>query len=34
MGVEARRVDLLEDFAEVFKAACARRGPFLIEMRI
>lgn len=34
MGVEARRVELLEDFADVFGAACARRGPFLIEMRI
>jgi len=34
MGVEARRVDVLEDFADVFSAACARRGPFVIEMRI
>ena len=34
MGVEARRVDTLEDFADVFKSACARRGPFLIEFRI
>jgi acetolactate synthase-1/2/3 large subunit len=34
MGVEARRVETLEGFADVFKAACARRGPFLIEFRI
>jgi len=34
MGVEARRVDTLEIFADVFKSACARRGPFLIEFRI
>lgn len=34
MGVESRAVDTLEDFADVFKAACARRGPFLIELRI
>lgn len=34
MGVEATRVETLEGFADVFKAACARRGPFLIEFRI
>ena len=34
MGVEAARVDTLESFAEVFRAACGRRGPFLIEFSI
>lgn len=34
MGVEASRVETLEDFADVFKAACNKRGPFLIEFRI
>jgi acetolactate synthase-1/2/3 large subunit len=34
MGVEARRVETLEAFADVFTAACARRGPFLIELKI
>ncbi len=34
MGVEATRVDTLEGFADVFKSACGRRGPFLIEFRI
>ena len=34
MGVEATRVDTLEGFADVFKSACSRRGPFLIEFRI
>ena len=34
MGVEATIVDTLERFADVFRAACARRGPFLIEFRI
>ncbi|MGE0874105.1 MAG: acetolactate synthase large subunit [Burkholderiales bacterium] len=34
MGVEAARVDTLEAFADVFRAACARRGPFLIELLI
>ncbi len=34
MGVEASRVDTLEGFADVFTAACASRGPFLIELRI
>ena len=34
MGVEAARVDTLEAFDDVFRAACARRGPFLIEFLI
>jgi acetolactate synthase-1/2/3 large subunit len=34
LGVEGRRVENLEGFADVFKAACGRRGPFLIEFRI
>ena len=34
MGMEARRVDTLEAFADVFKSACGRKGPFLIEFRI
>ncbi len=34
MGMEATRVDTLEGFADVFKSACARKGPFLIEFRI
>jgi acetolactate synthase-1/2/3 large subunit len=34
MGVEATAVDTLEGFADAFKAACERRGPFLIEFRI
>ena len=34
MGVEGARVDSLERFADVFKSACGRRGPFLIEFRI
>ncbi len=34
MGVEAVRVETLEDFAEAFKSARARRGPFLIEFSI
>ena len=34
MGVEATRVETLEDFADAFKAASGRRGPFLIEFRI
>jgi acetolactate synthase-1/2/3 large subunit len=33
MGVDAMRVDSLETFADAFKAACARAGPFLIEFR-
>jgi len=34
MGVEATRVETLEAFADAFAAACARRGPFLIEFLI
>ncbi len=34
MGVEAARVVTLEAFADAFRAACARRGPFLIEFLI
>ena len=34
MGVEATRVDTMEGFADVFKAAAGRRGPFLIEFQI
>lgn len=34
LGVEATRVDSLEGFADVFRAACGRRGPMLIEFRI
>ena len=34
MGVEATRVENLEGFADAFKSACGRRGPFLIEFRI
>ncbi|MFO1320844.1 MAG: acetolactate synthase large subunit [Burkholderiales bacterium] len=34
MGVEAKRVDTLEGFADVFRAACTRRGPMLIEFAI
>jgi acetolactate synthase-1/2/3 large subunit len=34
MGVEAERVDTLEAFADVFRAASSRRGPFLIEFAI
>jgi acetolactate synthase-1/2/3 large subunit len=34
MGVEATRVESLEGFADTFKAASGRRGPFLIEFRI
>lgn len=34
MGVEGRRVETLEAFADVFTAATARRGPFLVELRI
>jgi acetolactate synthase-1/2/3 large subunit len=34
MGVEGVRVETLEGFADAFKAASARRGPFLIEFRI
>ncbi len=34
MGVDGGRVESLETFADVFRSACARRGPFLIEFRI
>jgi acetolactate synthase-1/2/3 large subunit len=34
MGVEGTRVENLEAFADVFRSACARRGPFLIEFVI
>ena len=34
LGVEATRVENLEGFADAFKAASARKGPFLIEFRI
>ena len=34
MGVEATRVDTLEGFADAFKAASGRNGPFLIEFKI
>ena len=34
MGVEGTRVDTIEAFANAFRGACARRGPFLIEFSI
>ena len=34
MGMEATSTDTLEGFADVFKSACGRKGPFLIEFRI
>ena len=34
LGVEAASVDRLEAFADVFRAACGRRGPFLIQLDI
>jgi acetolactate synthase-1/2/3 large subunit len=34
MGVEAVSVESLEGFADTFRSACGRRGPFLIEFRI
>jgi acetolactate synthase-1/2/3 large subunit len=34
MGVEAVRVETLEAFADTFRAALSRRGPFLIEFSI
>lgn len=34
MGLEGVRVETLESFADTFRAACGRRGPFLIEFRI
>ena len=33
-GVEAARVETLDRFADVFATACARRGPFLVEVVI
>ncbi|MFK5595489.1 acetolactate synthase large subunit [Methylobacterium sp. HMF5984] len=33
-GVEARRVENLADFIDVFRGALARRGPFLIEVAL
>jgi len=34
MGVDGARVDTMEAFADTFRAACAARGPFLIELVI
>lgn len=34
MGVEAARADTAEAFDDLFRAACAGRGPFLIEAMI
>ena len=34
LGVEALRVERLEAFGHAFRAACARKGPFLIEFLI
>jgi acetolactate synthase-1/2/3 large subunit len=34
MGVEGTRVDSLDGFADVFRGACARRGPFVIEFAL
>jgi acetolactate synthase-1/2/3 large subunit len=34
MGVDAACVETLEGFSDTFRAACGRRGPFLIEFRI
>ncbi len=34
MGVEAAGADTVEAFVDLIKAACARRGPFLIEAMI
>jgi acetolactate synthase-1/2/3 large subunit len=34
MGVEAVCVETIEVFADTFRYACARQGPFLIEFRI
>ena len=33
-GVEARRVENLASFIDVFRGALARRGPFLIEVAL
>ncbi|MBN9441792.1 thiamine pyrophosphate-dependent enzyme, partial [Bosea sp. (in: a-proteobacteria)] len=34
MGVEAARATTAEEFASLFKAALAKKGPFLIEAAI
>ena len=34
MGVEAARVETIDDFVKAFRGGCARRGPFLIEVMI
>jgi acetolactate synthase-1/2/3 large subunit len=34
MGMESVSVNTLDAFADVFKSACNRRGPFLIEFKI
>jgi len=34
MGMEAARADTLEAFTDLFRSACARRGPFLIELLV
>ena len=34
MGMESVSVSTLESFADVFKSACQRKGPFLIEFKI
>jgi acetolactate synthase-1/2/3 large subunit len=34
MGVEGARAETLDAFADLFRAACSRRGPFLIELAI
>lgn len=34
MGVEAARADTAENFADILRAACGRKGPFLIEAMI
>ncbi|MBV8652491.1 MAG: acetolactate synthase large subunit [Alphaproteobacteria bacterium] len=34
MGVEGIRVETIDDFAKAFRAGCARRGPYLIEVVI
>jgi acetolactate synthase I/II/III large subunit len=33
-GVEGARATNLNDFADQFERACARRGPYLIELRL
>jgi len=32
--LEAVRVDTREAFTDTFRAACGRRGPFLIELAV